>query len=78
MSSNSDFEIHGFAEASKEDMRAVIHCRVLGLDSSITNLMLAKTKVAPLKTQTTPIVLRMLPRAFRDHFFYFRVVGIFH
>ena len=35
-------------------MCAVVYCRVIGLGSSITDLMLAKTKVAPLKTQTTP------------------------
>ena len=54
MSSNSGFKDHEFADASEEAMCAIIYCRVIGLGSSITNLMLAKTKVAPLKTQTTP------------------------
>ena len=52
--SNSELEIYGFSDASEDAMCAVIYCRIIGLGSSIMNLMLAKTKVAPLKTQTTP------------------------
>ena len=52
--SGSKFEIHGFSDASEQAICAVIYFRVLGSGFSQSNLVLAKTKIAPLKTQSTP------------------------
>jgi hypothetical protein len=45
-------ELHGFADASMKGYGAVIYSRVLGPEIK-TNLMIAKSKVAPLKGKTT-------------------------
>ena len=54
LSSHSRFEIHGFSDASQQAMCATIYFRILGESSSEMNLIVAKTRVAPLKTQTIP------------------------
>ncbi|XP_011858450.1 PREDICTED: uncharacterized protein LOC105556004 [Vollenhovia emeryi] len=48
-------QIHGFADASKNAYGACVYVLVVDVESKIhTNLLCAKTKVAPLKTQTIP------------------------
>ncbi|XP_011884091.1 PREDICTED: uncharacterized protein LOC105571233 [Vollenhovia emeryi] len=48
-------QIHGFADASKNAYGACVYVLVVDVESKIhTNLLCAKTKIAPLKTQTIP------------------------
>ncbi|XP_011176358.1 uncharacterized protein LOC105208251 [Solenopsis invicta] len=47
-------EIHGFADASERAYAAVLYIRTSVGDSWRTNLVAAKTKVAPLKTVSLP------------------------
>lgn len=48
-------ELHGFADASSVAYAAVIYCRVIDCNGQIqTNLVTAKTKVAPIKQCTIP------------------------
>lgn len=50
-----DVELHGFCDASKHAYGAVIYTRSIDAFQNIQiNLLCSKTKVAPLKTQTTP------------------------
>ena len=53
-SAESNIEIHGFGDASKEAMCAVVYLRVLRSSDTVMNLVIAKTKVAPIKTVTIP------------------------
>jgi len=49
------FEIHGFADASSRAYAAIVYIRVLhSLTEFQTNLLAAKTKVAPIKTVSIP------------------------
>jgi len=51
----AEVQIHGFADASKNAYGACVYVRVVDVESKIhTNLLCAKTKVAPLKTQIIP------------------------
>ena len=50
--SNCSFEIHGFADASIKAMAAVVYFRILCDGYSFVNIVIAKSKVAPLKTIT--------------------------
>ena len=51
----SSIELHGFSDASEAAYAAVIYLRLTGKDNSIqTSLMIAKTKVAPIKRLTIP------------------------
>lgn len=52
-------QIHGFADASKDAYGACVYIRILDNKEKIhLNLLCAKTKVAPLKTQTISRTLR--------------------
>ena len=51
---NADFEIHGFSDASTKAMSVCIYLRVFNESSCNVNLLIAKTKLAPLKTLTIP------------------------
>ena len=53
--STSRIEIHGFGDASKNAICASVYFRVLSDNGSQMNLVVAKTKVAPLKTQSIPL-----------------------
>ena len=49
------FELHGFSDASESAYSAVLYFRSFGEDGSVkTRLVCAKTKVAPLKSQSIP------------------------
>ena len=52
--STSFIEIHDFGDASELAMCATLYIRVFQNDECLFNIVLAKTKVAPLKTQTIP------------------------
>lgn len=48
-------EIHGFSDASMQAYAAVVYCRVVNSDGTITTtLVAAQTRVAPLKTISLP------------------------
>ena len=49
-------EVHGFSDASIKAIAAVVYLRVIHSDHCIMNLLISKTKVAPIKTQTIPRV----------------------
>lgn len=50
-----NYEIHGFADASNAAYAAVVYLRVESLTQSIqVSLLMAKTKVAPIKVQSIP------------------------
>ncbi|XP_029174695.1 uncharacterized protein LOC114943271 [Nylanderia fulva] len=52
---NNRIELHGFADASTRAYAAALYLRVISGDGCITNtLILAKSKVAPLKTISVP------------------------
>ncbi|XP_067614542.1 uncharacterized protein [Eurosta solidaginis] len=53
-SPGTDIEIHGFCDASEKAYAAVIYMRVKTDDNVCTNLLLAKTRVAPVKTLSLP------------------------
>lgn len=49
------FELHGFSDASKDAYGSCVFVRSIGIDGQVhTSLVLAKSKVAPMKTLTTP------------------------
>lgn len=51
----TEVQIHGFADASKNAYMACVYVRVVVFKSRVhINLLCAKAKVAPLKTQTIP------------------------
>ena len=52
--SKSRLEIHGFGDVSKDAICATVYFRFLADDKSTVNLLVAKIKVAPLKTQSIP------------------------
>ena len=47
------FELHGFGDASKDAISALVYLRVLYSDRCVVNLLISKTKVSPIKTLTT-------------------------
>ena len=47
-------EVHGFGDASKDAMAATMYTRIIYSDSCCMNLIISKTKVAPIKIQTIP------------------------
>ena len=50
-----DLQIHGFCDASQQAIAGVVYIRSLYTDTTVsTSLVIAKTKVAPLKTVTIP------------------------
>lgn len=50
-----EIQIHGFADASKSAYGACVYIRAVDNETKIhINLLCAKTKIAPLKTQTIP------------------------
>ena len=50
-----DLQIHGFCDASQQAIAGVVDIRSLYTDTTVsTSLVIAKTKVAPLKTVTIP------------------------
>ena len=51
---NSQVEIHGFSDASKDALATFVYLRILNLNDSSVSLLAAKTKVAPIKTLSTP------------------------
>ncbi|XP_070531344.1 uncharacterized protein [Cardiocondyla obscurior] len=52
---NSSFELHGFADASKHAMAAVVFARITTNDGkTISRMINAKTKVAPIKRLSIP------------------------
>lgn len=54
-SNKVEVQIHGFADASKNAYGACVYIRTVDKETKIhSNLLCAKTKVAPLKTQTIP------------------------
>ena len=50
----SQVELHGFSDASKDAMAAVVYLRVLNDEKVSVSLLAAKTKVTPVKTLSTP------------------------
>lgn len=48
------WSIHGFSDASKEAMAAVVYARIEKKDGTFISLYTAKTKVAPIEEQTIP------------------------
>lgn len=50
----SDVQIHGFCDASEKAYAAAIYIRISTSTSIKTHLLLAKTRVAPIKTQSIP------------------------
>ncbi|XP_054746099.1 uncharacterized protein LOC129250501 [Anastrepha obliqua] len=53
-SSADDSEIHGFCDASEKAYTAAVYLRVKKQDQVYLNLLLAKTRVAPVKTISLP------------------------
>ena len=51
---NADFEIHGFSDALTKAMSACICLRTFDENNCNVNLLIAKTKLTPLKTLTVP------------------------
>ncbi|XP_036146423.1 uncharacterized protein LOC118646821 [Monomorium pharaonis] len=51
---NSEFELHGFADASERGYAAVAYLRVAQTDGVRLHLLAAKTKVAPIKPISLP------------------------
>ena len=50
-----DLQIHGFCDASQQAIAGAVYIRSLYTDTTVsTSLVIAKTKVAPLKTVTIP------------------------
>ena len=50
-------EFHGFSDASKHAYAAVLYLRVINTDGMVvTRLVTSKTRVAPLKKQSIPIL----------------------
>ena len=47
------FEIHGFGDAFKDAISALVYLRVLYNDRCVVNLLISKTKVSPIKNLTT-------------------------
>lgn len=47
-------EIHGFADASQRAYGAVLYLRVISADGARVSILMAKSKVAPLKTLSIP------------------------
>ncbi|KMQ87330.1 gag-pol polyprotein precursor [Lasius niger] len=48
-------EIHGFSDAFERAYAAVIYLRAMGDEEPLISLVLAKTKVAPVKRVTAPV-----------------------
>ena len=46
--------MHGFGDASQDAIAAAMYIRILYSNSSSMNLIISKTKVSPIKTQTIP------------------------
>ncbi|XP_059223145.1 uncharacterized protein LOC131996956 [Stomoxys calcitrans] len=51
---NSKIQFHGFCDASEKAYAAVLYVRIEVNDSIATNLVLSKTRVAPIKTLSIP------------------------
>ena len=52
--SNCVAEVHGFGDASQDAIAATMYIRILYSDHSVMNLIISKTKVAPINSQTIP------------------------
>ena len=69
-------ELHGFSDASTKAYAAAVYVRVVEEDVIHTTLLCAKSRVAPVKTQTIPR-LKLLGAVLLAHFLMDSVIKAF-